>query len=293
MKIIITGSLGNISKPLAQELVAQGHNVVVISSSPEKQKDIEALGATAAIGTLENTNFLTTVLSGADAVYTMIPPNFAVPDPVAYYELIGNSFAKAIQQSGIQRVVQLSSWGAHLPHGTGFIVGSHRVEKILDELKDVSVTYLRPCSFYNNLYHYVDMIKDAGFIGTNFGGDDKVVMVSVKDIAAAAAEELTLQTQGKTIRYVASDERTCHEIASVLGAAIGKPDLQWITFTDEAVQQMMEQNGMPSAAAGKLVELNAGIHSGMLREDYDLHPPASMGTVKLEDFAQEFAAAFK
>lgn len=293
MKIIITGSLGNISKPLAQELVAQGHNVVVISSSPEKQKDIEALGATAAIGALENTGFLTTVLNGADAVYTMIPPNFTVPDPIAYYELIGNSFAKAIQQSGIQRVVQLSSWGAHLARGTGFIVGSHRVEMILDELKDVSVTYLRPCSFYNNLYHYVDMIKNAGFIGTNFGGDDKVVMVSVKDIAAAAAEELTSQTQGKTIRYVASDERTCHEIAAVLGAAIGKPDLQWITFTDEAVQQTMEQNGMPSAAASKLVELNASIHNGMLREDYDLHPPASMGTVKLEDFAQEFAAAFK
>jgi hypothetical protein len=50
MKVVITGSLGNISKPLAHELVAQGHAVKVISSKPEKQTDIEALGATAAIG---------------------------------------------------------------------------------------------------------------------------------------------------------------------------------------------------------------------------------------------------
>jgi nucleoside-diphosphate-sugar epimerase len=43
MKIILTGSLGHIGKPLAQELVQKGHAVTVISSNPEKQKDIEAL----------------------------------------------------------------------------------------------------------------------------------------------------------------------------------------------------------------------------------------------------------
>ncbi len=73
MKIIVTGSLGHISKPLTQELVQKGHTVTVISSSAEKQKDIEALGATAAIGSLEDVDFLTTTLNGADAAYCMIP----------------------------------------------------------------------------------------------------------------------------------------------------------------------------------------------------------------------------
>jgi uncharacterized protein YbjT (DUF2867 family) len=58
MKVIVTGSLGNISKPLAKELVGKGHTVTVISSKPEKQKDIEALGAAAAIGSLEDVDFL-------------------------------------------------------------------------------------------------------------------------------------------------------------------------------------------------------------------------------------------
>ena len=44
MKIIITGSLGHISMPLAPTLVHQGHLVTIISTKPEKQKDIEALG---------------------------------------------------------------------------------------------------------------------------------------------------------------------------------------------------------------------------------------------------------
>jgi hypothetical protein len=36
MKIILTGSLGNIWKPLTQQLVQKGHQVTVISSNLEK-----------------------------------------------------------------------------------------------------------------------------------------------------------------------------------------------------------------------------------------------------------------
>ena len=52
MKVILTGSLGHIGKPLTQELVQKGHSVTVISSTAERQKDIEALGAKAAVGTM-------------------------------------------------------------------------------------------------------------------------------------------------------------------------------------------------------------------------------------------------
>ncbi len=71
MKIIVTGSLGNISKPLTEELVKKGHSVTVISSKAERQKDIEALGAKAAIGTMADADFLSVTFKGADAVYVM------------------------------------------------------------------------------------------------------------------------------------------------------------------------------------------------------------------------------
>ena len=71
MKIIITGSLGNISKPLVNKLVKKGHSVTVISSKAERQKDIEAAGATAAIGTMEDGDFLSATFKGADVVYIM------------------------------------------------------------------------------------------------------------------------------------------------------------------------------------------------------------------------------
>ncbi len=292
MKIIVTGSLGHISKPLAEALVTNGHAVIVISSSAGKQKDIEALGATAAIGSVLDVEFLATTFAGADAVYTMVPPNFTVPDSLEYYKSVAKSYAGAIKRAGVKRVVNLSSWGAHLEKGTGVIVGSYHAEKILDAVKGISITHLRPCSFYYNLYHYTGMIKTVGFMGTNYGGDDKLTMVATGDIAAAAAEELETITGDNKIRYIASDEHTCNEIAGILGIAIGKPDLQWLTFTDQQTQAAMEKNGVPAALAAKLVELNAAIHSGLMREDYDLHKPTAMGKVKLEDFAKEFAVAY-
>lgn len=293
MNIVITGSLGNISKPLTEELVQQGHAVTVISSSPDRQAEIETLGAKAAIGSLDDAVFLTNTFTGTDAVYCMIPPNFTAPDTREYYQTIGRSYAQAITQSGVKRVVHLSSWGAHLAEGTGFITGSHDVEQLLNALPGVALTHLRAGSFYYNLFSYVAMIKKAGLIATNHGGDDKIVMVSPLDIAAAAAVGLsTPAPNGKCIRYVVSGEYTANQTARILGAAIGKPDLQWITITSEQMQTGLEQNGIPPHIAASFVDLGASIHNGRLGEDYELHKPATMGKVKLDDFAKEFAAAY-
>jgi uncharacterized protein YbjT (DUF2867 family) len=292
MKIVTTGSLGNIGLPLIKDLVLKGHEVTVISSNMEKKEDIEALGATAAIGSLNNRDLLTTTFTGADAVFVMVPPGYAEIDQMAYYQRLANNYAHAIQQAGIKRVVHLSSYGAHLDKGTGFILGAHYAEGILNKVPDISLTHLRPGYFYTNLYRFVDMIKGAGFIGSNYGGDDKLVMVSPADIAAAAAEELEKTTATKSIRYIISDERTTSEVASVLGKAIGKPDLQWLLLTEEQTKSGMEQAGVPSFIITNVLELNNSIHSGVLQEDYEKQKPIALGKTKLEAFAKEFAAAF-
>jgi uncharacterized protein YbjT (DUF2867 family) len=92
MKVVITGSLGHISKPLTTELVQKGHDLTVISSNPEKRETIEQVGAKAAIGSLEDVAFLAATFSGADAVYTMVPPGNYIDqnlDLFAYYTRLG------------------------------------------------------------------------------------------------------------------------------------------------------------------------------------------------------------
>lgn len=293
MKIIVTGSLGNIGKPLAAELAQKGHDITVISSKADKQKDIEAIGAKAAIGTLEDIDFLKSVFAGADAVFAMVPPKYDELDTVVYYRRLTEKYAEAIRHTGIKHVVHLSSYGAHLNKDTGFILGAHHAESILDELKGVAVTHLRPGYFYYNLVNFAGMIKGQGIMGSNFGGEDNLLLVSPKDIAAAAAEELEKSAADRKVRYVVSDERTCNEAARVLGEAIDKPDLKWLTFTSEQTKDAMIKAGTPAHVADNLVELGAAIHSGILAEDYKKQKPIQMGKVKLEEYAKEFTATYQ
>lgn len=294
MKITITGSLGNISKPLAQELVQNGHEVTVISSSNDKQAEIETLGALAAIGSVEDVAFLTQAFTGADAVYCMIPrANYFDPnlDLDAFTRTIGNNYAEAITKSGVKRVVFLSSIGAHLEKNSGIIQRYNEIEAVLNQL-DVSITFMRPTSFFYNLLAYVPLIKSQGIIAANYGADKMIPWVSPNDIALAIADEIVTPLDGKKVRYVSSEELTGHETAQILGNAIGKPDLKWVLTTDEETLNGLVNVGMQPKIAEGLVEMYAGLYNGLLAADYIKNKPDQMGQTKLADYAKEFAAIY-
>jgi len=291
MKIVITGSLGNISKPLTETLVKAGHQITVISSNGNRADEIKALGATAAIGSVENVNFLTDAFKGADAVYAMVPPNFGAAQWKNWIAGIGQNYADAITANGIKKIVHLSSIGAHLEDGTGPVTGIHRVEEIYNKLDGVAVKHLRPGFFYTNFYANVDMIKHAGIIGSNWGADIAMVLVHPADIAVAAAEELQDDFTGKSVRYVASDEKTSAEIAKALGTPIGKPELPWIEFSDADNIAGAIGAGLPEEVATNYTEMGVSVRTGKMFEDYYKHKPV-LSKVKLADFAQEFAKAF-
>ncbi|UAY50969.1 SDR family oxidoreductase [Ferruginibacter albus] len=294
MKIAVTGSLGHISKPLTIELIHKGHTVTVISSNPQKQKDIEALGAIAAIGSIEDTAFLTAAFTGADAVYCMEPPVNFFDQNIDIFNLhnaIANNYVKAIEQSGVKHVVHLSSIGAHTDKGNGMLAYHYYVEKIFEQLPtDIAITTMRPVGFYYNLLAFIRGIKTENAIITNYG-DLKEPWVSPIDIAAAIAEEITQSYNGRKVRYVASDELTCNAVAQILGTAISKPNLQWTVIPDEQLLNNWLATGVNATIAKGYVEMNAGRRTGVLYEDYYRNRPV-LGKTKLVDFAKEFAAVY-
>ena len=297
MKIIVTGSLGHISKPLTIELVQQGHAVTVISSNPERKAAIEALGAKAAIGTMADADFLTATFTGADAVYVMetmgggsyFDPNI---DIIGAINKIGNNYKQAIQQSDVKRVVHLSSIGAHANTGVGMLKFHYDVENILKQLpNDVSIKFMRPVGFYYNLLAFIQTIKTQGTIISNYGGDEKEPWVSPLDIAAVIAEEIERPFNGREICYIASDEVSPNEVAKILGEAIGKPDLKWIAIPDEQLLSGLIAAGMNPNIAKGFVEMNASRCDGLLYEDYYRNKP-TLSKIKMKEFAKEFATVY-
>lgn len=297
MNIVLTGSLGNIGKPLTQKLVKNGHSITVISSKTERQKDIAALGAKAAIGTMEDVDFLSETFQGADIVYVMatlgnqsfFDPNIDIVEEMTQ---LGKNYKTAIERAGVKKVIELSAIGADKDSGNGNLIFHYNIENILKQLPtDVSIKVMRPSGFYTNLLRSVQSVKDKAVIISNYGGDQKEPWVSPMDIATAIAEEMESPFGGRTVRYIASDEISPNEIAEALGNAIGKPELKWQSITDEQMLDGMMSTGMNAQAAKGLVEMQAAQGDGTLYEDYNQNKPI-LGKVKLADFAKEFALAY-
>ena len=294
MKYVITGGAGHISKPVVEKLLAGGHLVTVIGRNAENLKELVAKGATAAVGSVDDIKFLTKTFQGADAVYTMIPPNMAAPDWKSWIGQTGANYAQAIKNAGVKYVVNLSSIGAHMAEGAGPVSGLYRAEQALNALKDVNIKHLRPSYFFNNLLGNAGMVKQMNIIGSNFGGKNfKMVLVDTNDIAEAAVEELlTLNFRGNSIRYIASDERDINEVAKILGVAVGKPELPWVVFSNEQAYEGMIQAGLPQEVAKNYAEMGNALNTGTMSEDYWKNHPATLGKIKIEDFAKTFAAVY-
>jgi uncharacterized protein YbjT (DUF2867 family) len=304
MKIVITGSLGNISRPLTIALIKKGHAVTVISSNPTKQQEIEQIGAKAAIGSLSDATFVNTAFRGAEAVYCMIPFDFSIADQDAHMKQILGNYVQAIRQNGIKKAIFLTGWAAE--------IAGHGLAPVLKELEGVAISELRPAIFYTNFYQMMDMMRGKGMMGFimglqaygipalfgrrglligNYGADDRIVLVAPEDIAAAAAEEFEKPVTGHKVRYVGSDELTCNEAAAIFGAAIGKPWMKWMRISDKQMLQGYKMAGLPEGLATDLVKMQAAIHDGTILAEYDRHRPV-LGKVKLTDFVKEFAKKY-
>ena len=288
---VITGSIGHISKPIVEGLLKGGNKVTVITSSHDRVNEIEKLGAVALVGSVQDVEFLKKSFNGADAVYTMIPPIWQTSNWRASMNEVGKAYAEALKSAGIKYVVNLSSVGAHLGNGAGPVDGLADFEQLLNKISGLNVKHLRPSFFYYNFLAQIGLVRQAGIMGANYGENEKLYLVHTQDIGAAALEELLqLKFSGSSVRYIFGDEKSGKEIAEALGQAIGKP-INWVEFTDEQQKQGLLQAGLSETHANGYTEMGKVLRDGSMQADFRKNTPAA-ASIKLTDFAKEFAAAF-
>jgi uncharacterized protein YbjT (DUF2867 family) len=289
----ITGATGNIGHIITEKLLAEGHKVRAIARTAEKLRALAAKGAETFPGSLEDTDFLTRVYQGADAVFAMTPPDLHSSDFRAFQNKVAKSHVSAIMAAGIKNVVALSSIGAHLTEGAGVVQGLHDFEQHLGSLTDVNVLVLRPAYFMDNIYLQLDVIKNMGIVGTPIAPDVSQPMVWTKDIAAVAAKRLSaLGMKGHSIEYILGERNLSYtEVTRALGKALGKEDLQYVQFPYEDARKAMVQMGLSEDVADLLVQLAKAINSGDILSHYERTPDNTTQT-SIEEFAKAFAEAF-
>ena len=264
---VITGATGNTGSVVAERLLAKGEKVRVVGRDRKRLERFTQKGAEAFVADATDAGELTKAFSGANAVYAMIPPNIGAPDFRAYEERVSDALAAAITESGLTHAVVLSSFGADKTDKTGPVVGLHNLEKKLDGIARLNALYLRAGYFLENLLPQVGVIQSLGMIAGPVRPDLPLPMIATRDIGAAAAEALLrLDFDGKRRRELqGARDLTYVELATILGAAIGKPDLAYKQMPALVLKPALMQMGMSSSMADLLLEMADALNSGHMK----------------------------
>jgi uncharacterized protein YbjT (DUF2867 family) len=104
---------------VTRQLLAAGESIRAIGRNRAALAELAAAGADTVTGDAADAAFLTSAFRGADAVFTMLPYSPTSPDFRAKQARLGEAIATAVRESGVSKVVALSSLGADLPNGSG------------------------------------------------------------------------------------------------------------------------------------------------------------------------------
>jgi uncharacterized protein YbjT (DUF2867 family) len=292
---VVLGASGNTGHIVAQNLLARQQKVRVVGRNAARLQAHAAQGAEVFVADVTDAAPLTKAFQNADSAYVMIPPNPTSSDPLGYAERVGDAIATGLKNAGVKNVVALSSFGADKSQGTGPVVGLYKLEQKLNQLDGANVLFLRPGYFMENTLPQVNVISTMGFAAGPLRPDLKLSMIATRDIGAFAADALlNLSFRGKqTQELLGPRDITYNEVVTIIGRAIGKPDLKYKQPLDEQVRLALVESGMSEQFAGLILELAAALNSGYMRA---LEPRSSRNTTPTtyENFAAEvFVPAYQ
>jgi uncharacterized protein YbjT (DUF2867 family) len=285
---VVMGASGNTGHVVASTLLTRGQQVRVIGRNSAHLQPLASKGAEPFIADVSDASALTKAFQGADSAYVMIPPNITSKDPIGYANRVSDAIAAAVKTSGTQNVVALSSIGAELPRNNGPVIGLHNLEQKLNQISSANVLYLRAGYFMENTLPQANAIRQMGSAAGPLRSDLKVSMIATRDIGAAAADVLLHPTtRGKqTHELLGERDLSYNEVASIIGKAIGKPDLKYIQLPDDQFRGILVQMGMSEAMAILLLEMTQALNSGTM---HALEPrnPRNTTPTSYETFTNE------
>jgi uncharacterized protein YbjT (DUF2867 family) len=287
---VILGASGNTGSIIANFLLSKGQKLRVVGRDGGRLQRFVHKGTEAFAADLSDAAALTKAFGGARAAYLILPPLNSREEQ----ERQSDAIAKAVKESGLRYAVHLSSYGAHVPEGTGPVTGLHSSEQKLNAISDLNVLHLRAAYFMENNLTAIDMIHGMGLFGHALLPDLKLPMIATRDVGGYAAQRLLdLDFSGKQTRELLGErDLSMAEATTIISRGIGKPDLRYEQFPYDQVQQVLTQAGFSPKKAAVYIQMFQSINAGLLAAQ-EPRSPENSTTTSFEEFVQGvFAPAY-
>lgn len=258
--IAVTAPCGSIGQILLERLREERVRINALSVNVQNLPCSEDMRKIA--GRINEINDVQRLLEGADTLFWATPPDFKSSDLLDWYKSAGETAARAIANSGIQRIVHLSSLGAELGPETGLVYGHRLIEDHLNGLAP-HVMHLRSAYFMENFLTCLLSIGSEKRICRPVSAERSFPMVATADVARIAADVLLDDGwQGQCSREILGPENLSLEQAvNILSEELGLT-ISFEQVGSEPCLRKLTETGMGPSMAELLVRTYEWIEDG-------------------------------
>ena len=269
MTIAVTTPTGHVGSQVVRLLCQAGERPRLLLRDPARLDADLRDRVELAVGDQRDAAYVAEATEGVEAVFWVHPDDWSLPDPNADAERTGEGLASAMRRHRIPRVVFLSSVGAEIRHGAGFLDGLARIEQTLDAARadtGAALVHLRCGFFMTNLLHDLDGLR-AGRLTTTRPPEDPMPWVDPADVATVAA--LRLLSHGWSGRVVQAvhgpADLTWPEAARALSEATGTT-IEAFRIPEDDERKALRDSGVSEVAVEGILGMAAGKSDGFVPE---------------------------
>lgn len=285
---IILGGTGHVGRAVTDELIAQNKKVTVITHDPKKVEEIEKSGAFAVVADVMDTGQLRKAFSHGRRLFLLNPPADPKTDTAAVERESLKSILKALEGSGIEKVVAESTGGAQPGDKIGDLGVLYEMEQELKKLP-LKVNIIRAGYYYSNWDGFLETAKAEGKIYTMYPPEFKLPMAAPQDIGRFAAGLISSDNDDKEpYDFNGPEDYSPNDVAGAFGKVLGKPvvveeipENGWIDFLKSA--GFCEEAAQSMAAMTKIT----------LNKDYEQPTNIQRGLTTIDEYVEQLVARQK
>lgn len=261
---IILGGTGRVGAAVARVLLKRGEHVTIVT---REAKDVPA-GAQIAVADVLDVNRLRDVFRTGKRAFLLNPPAPPSTDTDTEERKTAAAIVKALDGSGLEKVVAASVSGARPGERCGDLTVLHEFEEKL-RAQPIPVAINRGGYYMSNWKEMLDSARQ-GKLPCFFPADLLIPMVAPEDLGEAAARRM-LDSDTSVWNIEGPERYTPQDVADAFAEALGKP-VEVETTPREAWVATYRKLGFSEAAAksyacmtGVVVDEQSGTPEGLVR----------------------------
>lgn len=281
---IILGATGHVGSAAAKALRAAGEAVTLVTRDADKSEGLRSDGADVAVADVEDVDRLRAIFRTGRRAFLLNPPADPSQDTDAVEKRTIAAILRALDGSGLEKVVAESTYGAQPGQDCGDLNTLYELEQ---GLAAQSIPYVvnRAAYYFSNLDAQLPEVRGTGVLRTLFPEDLKLPMVAPADLGLAAARRLMEPVGANAIHYVEGPQAySFADVASTLTRVLGRP-VRVETAPRDQWEQTYRQLGFSERAARSYARMTAVTADGA----YDLPERPERGSTTLEQYLQAVA----